>query len=195
MVRNGQPSETRLFLSHLKGLLPGRQTLQLSIHPGQVESFVGSWSDDEVALLIDQANRQLDRQRDELEKVRQRAQFLFTTALGAIVLVFVPVVDLFASFWSAMLWIASVVFLAAGLLGAASVVVTRKSYGTVDATLMTRMTSPVQHKLASALAGQVPVGENSVATEITVFRSCVALVLLALIAFGASWLAFVISAK
>jgi hypothetical protein len=43
---------------------------------------MSKWEDDDLNLLIDEGRRQLDRQGSDLEQIRGRAQFLFTTTLA-----------------------------------------------------------------------------------------------------------------
>ncbi|MFL0358867.1 hypothetical protein [Curtobacterium flaccumfaciens] len=183
------PHELRLLLNHISGLWPGRTTITLDIDRTQPGDLFG-WTREELELLISQGAQQLARQREDLERVRQRAQFTFTTALGAIVLIFLPVSVLFATPVGALLWFASAACLATGLLGSASVVVARKELPLMHAGLLSRSgPHEVRLRLAQAYASDLPRGENTVATEITVFRSSVFAMLLALsgLALATAW--------
>jgi hypothetical protein len=73
------------FGSCLVMLTPGLTPPYVSSHsitPGDVTG----WPSDDQQRIVDEARRQLDQQRAELDRIQNRSQFLFTTGLGVLAL-------------------------------------------------------------------------------------------------------------
>ncbi len=182
--------EARVYLSHVLALIvPGHPVASLSVHPNTSGSLK-DWRSEDYALLIEQGRLQVARQRQELENVRSRAQFLFTTSLGVFAIAVGLSSQIKESLPASAIWAIAVVVALASLLGAASVVVARKDYRDVDATLVSQQHSPVSHAVSKAYAESVSAGENTVATQITVFRDAVSLLIISFLLLS---LAYVIS--
>jgi len=162
------------------------------VHPGQ-PGDLGGWSDDDHQLLITEGRRQLDRQIADLERIRSRCQFLFTTALGFLVVVFGTVRTIAGPgshrvLPALLLWCGAVVCIVVGLLGAAALITTRKDLQIVDAAVLSRTAPPVLAQLALAYADAVRTGENSVATALTVQRDAVLLMTVGAFIYATAWL-------
>lgn len=144
-------TELEMYLRHLLGLWPGKAIPVFAVHNMEPED-VSAWQDAEHQLLVDEGRRQLDVQRDQLEQVRGRAQFLFTTCLGLVAVSFAGRSTVFeaTSIWAPAIWSLSLLLTALGALGAASVVVARKSLGAIDTTLLTTVKRPVMPELAAS---------------------------------------------
>ena|SRR6266699_194129 len=187
------PSEAMVYVRYLLGLWPGRALPTFEVHeaePGNMES----WSDDDTVLVVQEGRRQLDRQSSDLESIRSRAQFLFTTCLGLLALTFAGTKTLTAThrWWVLVPWSVSLLSTVVSLLGCTAVIVGRKEMGAVDSTRLSRQRSPVLPTLAASYARAVRVGENTVATHITVYRDSVLLALIGAALYGAAWLGAVL---
>lgn len=189
----GRPSEIKVYLQHVAALFrPSIAVVAFEVHKSE-PGDVSGWSDDDMELLIAEGRRQIDRQVADLERVRSRSQFLFTTVLGLLVIVFGTVhaiagPDSHRVFLAVFLWCGSVVSILLGLLGTAALIATRKDLKIVDAAILSRVTPPVLAQLAIGYADAVRTGENSVATALTVQRDAVLLVIVGASAYMAAWL-------
>jgi hypothetical protein len=179
--------EFRAYLLQVRGLWPGVLVPSLIVHQIDVGSLDG-WTEDDCTLLIEQAREQLNRQRIDMEAIRQRAQFLFTTCLGTLGLAGLAVAQMSVSLIWFLLGAVGTVLIVGSLLGAAGVVVARKDLGIVDSVLLSKVGSPIRWVLAKALAESVQIGENTVATLITVYRDAVLLLLAGVLALGTAFL-------
>jgi hypothetical protein len=188
-----RPPEFKVYLLHVAALFrPSTAVPAFDVHPGQPGDLSG-WSDDDHQLLITEGRRQLDRQIADLERIRSRCQFLFTTALGLLVVVF-GTVRTFAGSGShhvlpaLLLWCGAVVCIVVGLLGTAALITTRKDLQIVDAAVLSRTEPPVLAQLALAYTDAVRTGENSVATALTVQRDAVLLMTVGAFIYATAWL-------
>jgi hypothetical protein len=158
------------------------------VHPVQPGDLDG-WSDDDHQLLIAEGRRQLA----DLERIRSRCQFLFTTALGLLVVVFGTVRTIAGPgshrvLPALLLWSASIVCIVVGLLGAAALITTRKDLKIVDAAILSQTAPPVLAQLALVCADVVRTGGNSVATALTVQRDAVLFMVAGASVYATAWL-------
>ncbi|MFI6713286.1 hypothetical protein ACIBF7_43130 [Nonomuraea sp. NPDC050478] len=187
------PSEGGVYLQYVLGLWPGRRVPVYDVHRLEPGDMTG-WQESDLTTVIDEGRRQLDRQHSDLEHIRGRAQFLFTTALGLLVVIFASVPSIVASLslWAFLIWFVGALGTALGLLGAAAVTVARKDIGWIDTTRLSRQQSPIHRELAAAYARAVRTGENTMATHITVLRDAVFLVVVGAVAHAVAWLSVVL---
>jgi hypothetical protein len=182
--------EARIYLRHVLALfLPGIYVPVFEAYRIEPSPLDG-WQDQDFNLLIDEGRRQLDVQREELERVRARGQFLFTTAgaLLAVMLGFGRRVVRHESITLFLLWSFGALLVTLGLLGAASLMTARGEFGAIDTRLLSATRPPVLEDLARAYPEQVGPGENTLATRIAVFRDAATLVVLGAIAQAVTWL-------
>jgi hypothetical protein len=179
-----------MYLAHLRGLWPGAKVPCFRMHPSSPNDIEG-WGVEDRQVLIEEGRRQLDAQRDQSEQIRGRAQFLFTTAIGLAAVSFAGRPTVFAAKSDAPLtiWSLGLLLTMLGLFGTASVIVARKEFGSIDASLMTiQYEPPVPPKLAASYSRQVQRGADTVATLLTVYRDAVLLVMLGALCWGTAWL-------
>lgn len=183
------PSEPSVYIAHVLGLWPGRAVPAYEVHVTP-PSDVNAWSPEEQTLLVEEGRRQLDRQANDLECIRSRAQFLFTTTLGLLVVVFAEFKTIISNgnVGSFLMWCLAVLCSIMALLGAASIVTARKELGFIDAARLTSTSRPVLPELAAAYGRCIRIGENTVATQITVFRDAVLLLAVAGAFFAGAWM-------
>lgn len=185
--------ELRLYVNHVFGLWPGRHVRVVAVHSYEPHDMEG-FTDSDVLLVIDEGRRQNDYQLSHLENVRGRAQFLLTTALALMALVF-PLLgdassacDLGTQIVGTITTILALLFFVIGSLGAASVIVAKKSIAMIDTAELSSMTDFSSRKLAHEYATYAKINENTRTAAITVFRDAVLLILVGCILWGVSWL-------
>lgn len=179
--------EVRAFGYQVRGLWPGVEVPSLIVHPMDV-GRLDDWDDRDLELLVEQAGGQLNRQRGDIEAVRQRAQFLFSTCLGSLGLFGLAASQVSTSIVAFIVGALACLLVVTSLLGAAGVVVARKELGIVDASLLSQVEPPILRTLAESLAGAVGTGENTLATLITVYRDAVFLLIIGVILFAGAFI-------
>ncbi len=180
--------ESAVFLIHIVALLrPGTQVPVFKQHPVEPRETDG-WNADHT-LLIEEGRRQLDHQLGDLERIRGRSQFLFTTALALLTGVVASAkVLLLANVFGLLLWFGAVVLGALGMLGAASLTATSGEFRGIDAASLTYSRSPIKSKVAAAYARSVKTGANTVATRLTLYRDAVFCLVVGAALFGTAWI-------
>lgn len=172
--------EIWIYLCNVGALLwPGVGAPDFAVNKPQAAATGLDWSTEDLQLLVDEGRRQLDRQLSELEHVRGRAQFLFTTTLAAFA-VAVGLYDDAAKTRGTVIvlgWCLSVLFLSLAVLGAGAIGTVRADFGRVDKSLISQQQAPVLRTVADAYARAVVTGENTVATRLTMLRDAVLLLL------------------
>ncbi|RKE64917.1 hypothetical protein [Microbacterium sp. AG238] len=180
--------EWRIYFAHVVALVsPGHVVPSFPVHQIEVGKQSG-WNDGDHDLLIEQGRAQLARQRQELENVRARAQFLFTTTLGVFTLALAALPHIIPNLVAFLIWALSLGLALLCLLGAAGIVVARKDLTDVDAALVSQQDSPVRWAVSKAYAMSVGTGEETVATQITILRNAVAVLIVACLLLGVGWL-------
>lgn len=162
-----------VYAAHVVALLaPGRE---LPVHQADqtVPGEITAWSPGELALMIEEGRRQSDRQLSDLKDVRSRAQWVFTVAVAALAALSAGVVSTHPGTRLAVLWVAGLLALVWGVGGTAAILVARADFNTIHTAVLSRSERPVQLKLAEAYARMMAVGENVLATRLTVLRQAV----------------------
>jgi hypothetical protein len=148
------------------------------------------WSADDIKTLIDEGRRQLDRQNEDLERVRGRAQVTLALGIGlegaagslraAVSSVNEPVL------W--FLWILGLALVAWATLGAAATAVVRVDMEMIHAAVLSRRQANIGKDLAKDYAAMAATGENQIATRLTNLWLAVALLLAGATATFGAWL-------
>jgi hypothetical protein len=163
----------RIYLLHALGLLaPGRE-LPLVAADRLASADVSGWSAPELALLIEEGRRQSDRQQADLRDVRARAQWLFTVAVAALAALGAGLASARPGGALAALWIIGLAALVYGVGGAAAIMVARADFNAIHTAVLSAADQPVDRSLAKAYARMMALGENTVATRLTVLRQAV----------------------
>ena len=168
-----------IYFQHIVGVVgPG---LDVPVHnsdrltPGSIKG----WDDAELQLLIEEGRRQSDRQQDQLEQIRGRAQWLFTVGVAALAALGgalgagqnrAPTLVV----WSTI----SLVLLAYGIGGATAILVAKADFKMIHTAVLSQLKRPINRELAGAYARMMSTGEDTVATRLTVFRQAVVFCLL-----------------
>lgn len=179
--------ETNVYFNHVLGLLPGKSVSSFSADQTTAGDMT-KWMESDKLLLIEQGRIQMARQRQDLENIRQRAQFLFTTALGTIGLATLGFEKIFTQTVPLLLWFLGILVLVIALLGTAAVVVAKKDLMEIHTSLLSMQVSPLHDSLAQAYATSMSNGENTVATQITVFRDAVFFLIIGISLIATSWI-------
>jgi hypothetical protein len=185
-----KPKEWIAYLQNILGLWPGHKVPVFEVHNVPVGDLTG-WSDEELKLALDEGRRQIDRLFDEVEKVRVRAQFLFTSTLALLVVVLAGRQTMRAgkNDLPLALWSLAIAIVGLGMLGTASIIASRKDLRAIDtAKLTTTVERPLLRELVAAHARSVKESTNTVYTQITMFRDAVWIVMFGAIVYGVAWI-------
>lgn len=183
-----------MYFSHCLALFrPGKNPRSTNLFQTREHSDLSSWKSDELELLIEQGRSQLDRQRTQLRDVQARSQFLFTTALGALLFavnhlnetLHSETSNLFA--WTSILLIVSATFLFIGALGLASNIGTKNALGAINITLLSDVQPPRKLAIARAYVECVVPGENTLATRFAIFWTAIMWILVGTLFLAVAW--------
>lgn len=128
--------------------------------------------------MIEEGRRQLDRQLSDLEQIRGRAQWLFTVGAAITTALAGAFVANQSHGARLALWIVGLALLVLGVGGAAAVMAVRADFKMIDTAVLSSYKPPVQPALARDYSRMLGVGENTVATRLTIFRQSVVYVIL-----------------
>jgi hypothetical protein len=151
---------------------------------------VTRWSDADAEILLEEGRRQIDRQHEDLERVRARAQVLLTVGLaleGATAALRSTVDDSSSEMVPAVWWLALAIG-AWSILGAAATAVVRADMQIIHASVLSRYEPPVLQRVANDYAAIVPDGENQVAARLTNLRHAVTFLLISAALSLTTWL-------
>jgi hypothetical protein len=185
-----KPKEWAAYLRNILGLWPGHQVPVFIVHNVPIGDLT-NWSDAELTLVLDEGRRQLDRLFDEVEKVRVRSQFLFTSTVALLVVVLAGRHTMLATKNDVplALWALAIAVVGLGMLGTASIIASRKDLRAIDAAKFTTTEErPLLRELVAAHARSVKESTNTVYTQITMFRDAVLVVMIGAIIYGVAWI-------
>jgi hypothetical protein len=167
-----------IYFAHVIGLIsPGEEMPVFRSH--QIESApLDNWTDDDLERMIDEGQRQLDRQLCDLERIRARAQWLLTTGAAITAAVGAALITKRPSGEVLLLWVPALVLLGCGVAGAAAVMTVRADFKTIDTAVLSTKAPPILRTLATSYSRMLRTGENTVATRLTVFRQAVLYVII-----------------
>lgn len=148
------------------------------------------WEDVDHELLIEEGRRQVDRQHDDLERIRTRAQVALAFGLALVGTIAALDDRMSAADCSIarVLWILALVAGAWSVLGAAATSVVRADVEVIDATTLSTYNKPIKADLAADYAKIVVTGENQLATRLTNLRHAVMWLLIAAILALLAWI-------
>jgi hypothetical protein len=188
-------SEITLYVSHVWALfVPGHRPHQPNLRgdaPGDLEG----WNDDGLELLIEEGRRQLDRLNDELERLRSRAQTLFSVMLAVIGLsISASVIRGVTGAWPLFVtWYLGLLLAVSGMAGAAAVFATTAEMGAVDTVLFSRSSvgasdPSLSRQLALAYPNAVETSSNTIMVRFTLLRDATALSVVGAVLILITWL-------
>jgi hypothetical protein len=158
-----------------------------SNEPGTLQN----WSDDDLRLLVDEGRRQVDRQTNDLERIRLRAQVLLALgiALEGTAGSFQSEVSKADSCWVWALWILALLLIGFSILGAAATAATRADLEIIHATALSRYEPNALRHLADDYAAIMPGNESQIATRLINMRLAIILVLVGGLCALLTWFA------
>lgn len=180
--------EWKLYLAQIPGLWAGRAVPVSNIQREQPGKTTGK-PDSDLELIIQIAQRQLDALNLQLEQIRQRAQFLFSTLLlliGATAAV-LPTIATEGGLGPFVAWTVSFSILLVAVLGTAGIVVNSKVMGAVDSGSITRQDKPWLRAAAQDHLESVEPSWRTVATQVTLLRDSALLIILGVVGVTAAW--------
>jgi hypothetical protein len=167
----------QIYFWHVLGLLaPGQEIPVYAAH--QIKPTpIDSWEDDDLEKMVEEGRRQLDRQLGDLERIRGRAQWLFTVSAGITAALGGALTS--AQLGGALLavWVLALVVLLLGAGAAAGIMTVRADFATIDTAKLSQAERPLLKSLATNYSRMLGRGENTVATRLTVFRQAVVYVI------------------
>lgn len=167
-----------IYCAHVLSLfLPGHAVPTLAADPALPSSLDG-WCEQELDLLIDEGRRQVDRQQNDLQQIRVRAQWLFTVAAGVTAALATSLAKSAPSPAEWTVGILALVLLIYGLGGAAAILTVRADFAQIHTPVLSGSERPIQRSLAAAYSRMMTTGENTIATRLTIFRQAVVLCLI-----------------
>lgn len=180
--------EWQLYLKQIPGLWAGR-TVPVSDIDRDKPADISDATDSELQLLIDLSQRQLDALNAQLEQIRQRAQFLFSTLMLVIgvATAVLPTVVTNGGAGAFLAWAASLLVLILAVLGTTGIVVNRKTMGVVDSGWVTRQSRPWLLASARDHLDSVQPSWETVATQVTLLRDSALLTIAAVIGIVVAW--------
>jgi hypothetical protein len=162
-----------IYLAHVLGLVaPGHDIPVFRADQVQARPL-DQWGSDDLALLIEEGQRQVDRQQGDLESIRGRAQWLFTLGVAVIAALGGGFVSARPTFVLAAMWLVGLAILVYGVAGAAAILTVKADFRVIHAAVLSTSTPPIDQALASSYTRMMATGENTVATRLTVFRQAV----------------------
>jgi len=145
----------------------------------QVESgSLESWGDEDLKLMIEEGRRQLDRQNSDFEHILSRAQWVFTVGVAVVVSLTAALVKSRPSWPEIAVGALAFGVVVYGVAGAASIMVVRADFKTIDTAILSQRTPPIQKGLAADYSTMIATGENTVAARLTVFHQAVLYVII-----------------
>lgn len=180
--------EIKVYLAHCAAVFRPGHTPPLFGQPQAFDARLSSWSEVDLTLVIEEGRRQLDRQLSDLERIRTRSAVLVTVGIAEIGLLTTGMKQIFeACSYAFALWVISALLIVLGLLGAAGVLTATANFGRIDTRLVALLPPPVRPMLAEGYADTTGIGEHTVATRLTVFRTAVMLVISAAVIYSVAW--------
>ena len=182
--------ESGIYARHVLALFwPNKKAPAIEADHNQAGD-VSDWPDKDLELLVEEGRRQLDRQHDDLERIRGRAQVLLALGLaleGTIASLQGSIVEAD----NELIWLFWTIAILAGawsVLGAAGTSVVRADMQMIHAAVLSRRTAPLLSDLAADYAAIVMDGEDQLATRLTNLRHAVMWLLLTALFGLLTWL-------
>lgn len=180
--------EIAVYLAHCGAIFRPGYSPPLFEQPAPFEGSLASSDDDHLVLVIEEGRRQLDRQLGDLERIRSRSAVLVTVGIAEIGILSAGMKQTFeAGPWTFSVWILSSVAVVLGLLGAAAILTASARFGRIETQMVAVLSPPARYKIAEGYADSTGLGECTVATRLTVFRSAVMLLIVAAIIYACAW--------
>ena len=177
------PRTLCVYLSHFIGYFPKYTVKVFNVYQNK-PSNIDHWTDSDYKILIDEGRIQVERQQRDLEQIRARAQFMLTTGL-VLLAGLLAVQDRLADHVCAQVfWWLGFSAAVIGVLGLGAVSVSTKTMNMIDAAELTACEPPVEKELAEAYGRMMGLAENTLATELTMFRLDVLAILVGLLLAG-----------
>jgi hypothetical protein len=179
MIRRSE--EIKVYAQHVLALfIPNASAPMYRADPNE-PGDLSAWGAEDLQVLIEEGRRQIDRQHDDLERIRSRSQVLL--ALGLALVGTTAALDERVGDAESLVvrgvWILAMAAGVWSILGAAATSVVRADMEVIHAGVLSRRWPPIPRKLAGDYARMVMTGENQLATRLTNLRHAVTWLLIA----------------
>lgn len=182
--------EWTIYLRHVLALFVPGSAAPVHDADKNVAGNLAGWTSGDLRLLVEEGRRQLDRQNDDLERVRGRSQVLLILglALGGTAGSLRGIVSTadHCALW--ILWGVALGVIALAILGAAATAVVRADMETIHAAVLSRRPPGILRGLAADYSAIVMTGEKQIATRLTNLRLAVTLLLIGAAMTLGTWL-------
>lgn len=177
------------YLMHCVALVRPGVNVPVFDEPDDPSELPNELSPSELDILIDECQRQIDRQTSHFAELRSRSLAMTTVALTELGLL-AATAGRFVSQggWQLAVWIICFVLVALGLAGMASVASTSAAFSTVNPGELVDSSGAMKQNYAHQLLGSLPLGQSTIDTRTTIFRDGVLLMVLGAVAYGVLWL-------
>ena len=177
-VAQGQKPRNGLlvYAMHVLGLLTPGDPVPLHYDPDHTfTAALKNWQEDDRRLMIEEGRRQYDEQIAHLERIRSRAQWLFTTglALGAATATVGAGVVKDPDWYTVIIWTFGIATATWALLGAVAILTVRKDFDGIATSVLSTYVPPIEERLARDYAEMLETGDLTVNTALTLFRQAV----------------------
>jgi hypothetical protein len=165
-----------VYAMYVAGLFAPGVSVPLHVDPDEsFEAALDRWETEDLQLMIAEGQRQYDGQLAQLDQIRSRAQWLFSTALalGAALATFAKVALLNGGVVEAGLWILAAATGTWALLGSVAIITVRADFEGIATKRLSAYAPPVAKRLARDYAEMLERGDLTVATTLTLFRQAV----------------------
>jgi hypothetical protein len=179
----------QVYLLYCLALLrPGRIPPDLPIDR-TAPAAVSGWQEGDLALLIEEGRRHVDRLLGEIDKTRDRAQVGLTGTLALLVITAAQLPAAKSSWSLLALFSVSAFLLSLGFCAFLSVAVVQVRVGVIHAGVLSTYTPPVGPQLAQDYAEVSVDTQNAASTMLSVLREAALYVTLGAAVLGALWIA------
>ena len=177
-----------IYFSHcLALLLPVATPPNVKAHtkePGDTSD----WPEDSLNMLLEEGKRQIESQRNDLENLKSRCQFLLTIGIATLALAAATFADAKDSRITLGLWSAAILLLLVGMLGAAANLGTKDTFRIADIVVLSETRPLFPSSLVTEYCQMVKDSFDLLATRYIIYRKAVLLQILASLILLAIWI-------
>jgi hypothetical protein len=118
------------------------------------------WEPAELTLMIEEGRRQSDRQQAQLEEIRGRAQWVFTTGAAVLAALGAAFASAHPPVGYAIAWVIGMLLVVFGVGGAAAILTVRADFRSIHTAVLSHAKQPIDHSLATSYTKMMAMGET-----------------------------------
>ena len=188
-VIEGRCREARAYLRYCFALLRPGMVVPVFEAPSETSPQIDTFDDAQLQVVLDEGRRQVDRQRQDLERVQNRAATALTIGLAEIALLSNGGNTVLRAGWPyIMAWLLAVFCVFLGVAGASSLLTARPAVSSPTVTdLASYKGDSVLYAAAYSYEQSVGMGEVTLSARVTVLRDLALLLVLGGMIYAAIW--------